>query len=224
MDSASASFYTTDYSLYPDSFNNSDTYASTTENNSSNDSYLSVGSYSSHGRYYPLTITFWWQDRFTIEIDFDQGVPLPFSETPTSYICGESLTTLGSIGSFDLRDTTVLYPIPTDQHQRSLSKAVQAEDYPELKYFYKLLQYRTQKCNNPYKFYGFWNTYVQQVYRVPGGLQLLSKLSDRIDLPTHAYRKVLWETWNPQNYYEPKEPQFFNCYGVRPIRKGSFAR
>jgi hypothetical protein len=95
---------------------------------------------------------------------------------------------------------TVLYPIPTDQHQRSLSKAVQAEDYPELKYSCKFPRYRTQKFNNPYKFYGFWNTYVQQVYRVPGGLQLLSKISDRIDLPTCAYRKVLWESWNPQSY------------------------
>jgi hypothetical protein len=159
----SSSFYTADNSsLYPESYNNCDTFASTTKNNSGNDSYLSVGSYTGHGYYYPLNIPFWWQDHFTIDIEFDQGVTLPFSETPTSYICGESLTTLDSVGSLDMRDT-VLYPIPTDEHQRILVKAVQVKDYPELKYFYKFLRYRTQKFNNPYKFYGFWNTYVQQV-------------------------------------------------------------
>jgi hypothetical protein len=49
----------------------------------------------------------------------------------------------------------------------------------------------------------------------------LSEISDRIDLPARAYRKVPWENWNPQNYHEPEEPQFFNCYSVRPVRKGS---
>jgi hypothetical protein len=70
MDPESSRFSTADYSFH--------------QNPPDNNEYI-FNNNSPNCGYYPLTIPFWWQDHFTIEIDFDQGVPLPFSEMPTSY-------------------------------------------------------------------------------------------------------------------------------------------
>jgi hypothetical protein len=68
--------------------------------------------------------------------------------------------------------------------------------------------------------YGFWNTFTAEVNKAAGGLQLLLDAQELIDLPTHEYRKPLWENWI-KGLEEPKEPVFRNCYSVRPIRKSS---
>jgi hypothetical protein len=101
----------------------------------------------------------------------------PCEDLPTEFICGRSHPSLSTVGSFDLRDT-VLYPIPVNDKLRVYTKQLQEEDIDELKYLYKLsqykgIQYHSQKFSHPYKLYGIWNTYTLEEYKAAGGLQLL---------------------------------------------------
>jgi hypothetical protein len=118
-----------------------------------------------------------------------------------------------------------LYPIPIIGKLKVYTKQLQEEDIDELRYLYKLrqykvLQYHSQKFNHPYKLYGFWDTDTGEEYKAAGGLQPLLDAQVRIDLPTLDYRKTLQERI-AKGLNKPKEPVFCNCFSVRPVRKSS---
>jgi hypothetical protein len=166
-----------------------------------------------------LVNLFWNNSHSTVEVAFDEGVSPPCEDLPSEYICLESHPSISTVGSFDLRDT-VLYPVPGDNKVKRYTQQLQVEDIDELKFLYKLHRYRSQKICHPYKWYGFWDTLSAELYKVAGGLQLLWDTQERIDLPSREYRKSLRANWI-KCLDEQKEPEFFNCYCIRPVRKRS---
>jgi hypothetical protein len=241
MDPESSCFSTADYSFHQDppvsngyifdsnspSFNedNSYYYPSTIDfTDTAYDTELSLYTYykyRSGGNYYPYyepRVNVLWNDHHTtVEIESDEGVSPPCEDLPSEYICVESHPSISTIGSFDLRDT-VLYPVAGDNKVKGYTQQLQVEDIDELKFLYKLDRYRSQKFCHPYKFYGFWDTLTAELYKVAGGLQPLWDAQERIDLPFHEYLKSLRENWI-KCLDKPKEPEFFNCFCVSPVRK-----
>jgi hypothetical protein len=175
------------------------------------------------GNYYPYyepRVNILWNEHHTaVEIEFDEGVSPPCEDLPSEYICLESPPSISTVGSFDLGDT-VLYPITGDRKIKRYTQELQVEDIDELKVFYKIRNYRSQKFCHPYKLYGFWNTDTAEEYKAAGGFQLLLDTQVHIELPTREYRKILRENCM-KGFNEPKEPVFRNCFSVRPVGKSS---
>jgi hypothetical protein len=54
------------------------------------------------GAYFPLELRdLFWNNRTSIEIEFDKGVSPPCEDLPTKFICERSHKSLSTIGSFD---------------------------------------------------------------------------------------------------------------------------
>jgi hypothetical protein len=154
--------------------------------------------------YEPRVNCVWNENSLTVGIAFDEGVSPPCEDLPSEYICVDSHPSISTVGSFDLWDT-VLYPIPGDRKIKRCTQELQVEDIDELKVFYKIRKYRSQKFFHPYKLSFFWNTDTGEEYKAAGGLQLLLDAQVRIDLTIREYRKTLREKCI-KDLNEPKDP------------------
>jgi hypothetical protein len=194
MDLESSSFSTADYSFHQDTpdnnvynfnnislnFNDDYSYYPSTVDFTDKDFDTELSLYTYYkdragGAYYPYyeprVNLLWNKHHTTVEVEFDKGVSPPREDLPSEYVCVESHPSISSIGSFDLRDT-VLYPVPGDRKIKRYNQELQVEDIDELKVFYKIRNYRSQKFCHPYKLYGFWSTFMAEEYKAAGGLQL----------------------------------------------------
>jgi hypothetical protein len=226
MDLESSCFSTADYSFHqaPPDNNNFEVEniapninEPSTANNSDNKSWNSLRTLGTP--YFPLHFT---DESVLIEIEFDAGVTPPSTTLPVYYNCGQSLS-LDSIRSFDLEDT-VLNPVPVNQVEKVALKQCQIiENYysPFPKFpFHENQQhfpfYRTIKFNHLYKFYSFCNSVVQEKYCEVGRSFRFLESHHRVDCPSSAYQKTLWES---AHFSTPKKFEYIsNCYSVTPVR------
>jgi hypothetical protein len=169
MDPESSSFSTADYSFYQDPPDNNDwdvnnitpffndTFDSSTLGNSENNSKLSLRTLDTYS--FPLHF----DKSCVIEIEFDAGLTPPCAACTLPpfffFVCGQSLLTLDSICSFDLKDT-VLYPVPVNYKERGSLKSCQIYECNKDENYYRFPFYRTIKFNHPYRIYSFWNTQI----------------------------------------------------------------
>jgi hypothetical protein len=228
MDPESSSFSTADYSFPPDppynndgnnnnnTPNNNDTFDTSTLGDTEYDSTLSGQTVSEY--YFPL----YFHTDCVIDIEFEEGVSPPCTTLPSVFVCGQSLPSLDSIRSYDLRDT-VLYPVPVNPTEKIAYKESQIFNCNELDLLYRFPLYRTFKFNNPYKLYSYWNPAARIDSSITGGWPRIIERQYQIDCPSLVYRKKLFESYPVRNiFYTPPElSKVSNCYSVKPVRKNS---